>query len=228
MDRLTRIAVTLLSSCFVLSAAAASAQTKPAQQGPLVLQPSSDGPVISPEVRFANFEHGGYGTMIGGYGGWLVDNKLLLGGGVDFLVDHGHHDAVAGMGYGGFVAGWFMPAGRALHWGVRALVGFGQADLTDTFSYTVPDNAIYPDPRHHGYYPPGGSYPPAGSTVTQQYRFWEDFFIFEPQATAVLHVARGVAIDLAGGYRLTAGAGHYDSWLRGASGSVGVRIGPKL
>ncbi len=146
MDRLTtRIAIAALSACVSLGAVTAAAQTKPAPaQGTLVLEPSSDGPVIAPEVRFTNFEHGGYGTLIGGYGGWLVDSKLLLGGGASFLVDHGHHDSVAGMGYGGFVAGWFVPAGRVLHAGVRALVGFGQASLTDSFTYAA---EFHPDPR---------------------------------------------------------------------------------
>jgi opacity protein-like surface antigen len=226
MDRLTtRIAIAALSACVALGAAAAVAQTKPAPaQGTLVLEPSSDGPVIAPEVRFTNFEHGGYGTLIGGYGGWLFDSKLLLGGGASFLVDHGHHDSVAGMGYGGFVAGWLLPASRVFHAGVRALVGFGQADLTDTYSYTVPlHNEPYPGPRHPYY-----TAPPAGSQVTQQVRIWEDFFIFEPQGTAVVRVARGVSVDVSGGYRVIAGLDSYNSWLRGFSGGVAVRIGPKL
>ena len=156
MDRLTtRIAIAALSACVSLGAVTAAAQTKPAPaQGTLVLEPSSDGPVIAPEVRFTNFEHGGYGTLIGGYGGWLVDSKLLLGGGASFLVDHGHHDSVAGMGYGGFVAGWFVPAGRVLHAGVRALVGFGQASLTDSFTYAA---EFHPDPRRLAMYAPPGT-----------------------------------------------------------------------
>src|SRR5512133_1997027 len=102
MNRVTRtLAVSV--ACLAL-AAAASAQARPAQGGPLVVQPSSDGPVIAPEVKFSGFENGGSnGVFVGGYGGWLFDNTLLLGGGASFLVDHGYNDKVSGMGYGGFV-----------------------------------------------------------------------------------------------------------------------------
>jgi hypothetical protein len=236
MDRLTRffgqrsrqVVIAAVSAGVVSWAAAAAAQTRPAQQGPLVLQPSSDGPVFAPEVKYSGFEDGGSnGTFVGGYGGWLFDSKLLLGGGASFLVDHGHHDKVSGMGYGGFVAGWTVPVGQALHVGVRGLVGFGQAELTDTFTYTMYDrgHGVYPDPRHGMVNsPPAGT----GTAYTGQYRWWDDFFIFEPQGTAVVRLARGVALDVSGGYRVIAGMDRYNSWLRGFSGGVAVRIGPKL
>jgi hypothetical protein len=226
MRTLTRI-LAVSSTCLLLAAAAASAQTRAAQGGPLVLQPSSDGPVFAPEVKFSGFESGGgNGTFVGGYGGWLFENKLLLGGGASFLVDHGYHDKVSAMGYGGFVAGWTVPVGKALHVGLKGLVGFGQAELTDTFTYTGYDHGYpaYPDPRHGTMYPP----PTTAGTYTGQFRFWDDFFIFEPQATALVRVARGVAVDVSGGYRVVSGLGHYNSWVRGFAGSVGVRIGPKL
>ena len=225
MNTLTRILAAALA-VLVFGTAAASAQTRPAQ-GPLVVQPSSDGPVIAPEVRFAGFENGGgNGTFVGGYGGWLFENKLLLGGGASFLVNHGYHDKVSGMGYGGFVAAWTVPVGKVLHVGLKGLAGFGQAELNDTFTYTVPDHGypVYPDPRHGTMYPPrtpGGSY-------TAQYRFWDDFFIVEPQGTAVVRVARGVAVDVSGGYRVVSGLGRYNSWIRGFTAGVGVRVGPKL
>jgi hypothetical protein len=226
MDRLTRLGFATVSACMVLCAAAASAQTRPARQGPLVLEPSTDGPVFAPEVKYSGFENGGSnGTFVGGYGGWLFDNKLLLGGGVSFLVDHGYHDKVSDMGYGGFVAGWTVPVGHALHVGFKGLVGFGQAELTDTFTYADLDHPFYPGPHHGTMYPPQGG---TGTSYTAQYRFWDDFFIFEPQATALVRVARGVAVDVSGGYRVISGLGHYNSWLRGFSGGVAVRVGPKL
>jgi hypothetical protein len=227
MNGITRI-LTVSSACILLAAAAVSAQTKAAQGGPLVLQPSSDGPVIAPEVKFSGFQSGGgNGTFVGGYGGWLFENKLLLGGGASFLVDHGYHDKVSGMGYGGFVAGWTVPVGQAFHVGLRGLVGFGQAELTDTFTYTGPDHRYpdYPDPHHGAMYPPQTG---TGTTYTAQYRWWDDFFIFEPQATALVRIAKGVAVDVSGGYRLVSGMGHYNSWVQGFAGGVAVRIGPKL
>jgi hypothetical protein len=212
-----------------LTAAAASAQTRPSSsQGPLVLEPSGDGFVVAPEVTFAGFEKGGgHGTLVGGYGGWLFDNKLLLGVGASFLVDHGRNDRVSGMGYGGFVAGWSVPVGRALHVGLKGLVGFGQAELTDSFTYALPDRdrPFHPDQRHGMMTPP--PLPTDGGPYTARYRFWDDFFIVDPQATALVRLARGVALDVSGGYRLVSGTRHYDSWIRGYDASVGVRIGPR-
>ncbi len=217
MSRNGRALVAFAAACLVLGAGAAwAADQAPASGqgqagGPLVLQPSGDGPVVTPDVKFVKLGSE-YGTMVGAYGGWLVDNKLLLGAGGYWLADHGHHDQVAGMSYFGFVAGWTVPVGNALHVGLRGLVGFGQASLTDTYTYQP-----YTDPRHGGVMYPGGTYP---------VQFWDDFFVFEPVANVLVHLSRGVALDASVGFRVVDGAGHYDSRLRGGSASIGVRFGP--
>jgi hypothetical protein len=218
MDRNVRIGIAVVSACVLLCAGVASAQTKPAQQGPLVLQPTGDGPVMAPEVTFGDFD-GKYGTLVGGYGGWVVDNRLLLGAGVNFLVDHGYHDPVAGMGYGGFIAGYTVGAGKGIQVGIRGLIGFGEASLNDSFSYPVP--MYYPEHHHDVVVPPDGM------TLVQQVHFHDGFFIFEPQATAVVRVGHGFAIDVAGGYRVIAGT-YYNNRLQGPSLSIGVRFGPKI
>jgi hypothetical protein len=222
MNRLTRFGMAVLAAALVIGGGIAAAQTKPAQQGPLVMQPITDGPFFAPEVKFADFD-GQYGTLLGGYGGWLADNRLLIGAGATFLVDHGHHDPVAGMGYGGAVVGYTLPATKGLNAGFRALVGWGYADLTDLYTYTVGNEPVYPGPHHDTHYPP---YPP-GTTITQQVYFNEGFFVFEPQVSAVVHLTRGFAVDLAAGYRVISGAGHYNRWLQGPSASVGIRFGPR-
>ncbi|MGE5358273.1 MAG: hypothetical protein ACM3NQ_04595 [Bacteroidales bacterium] len=221
MKRPTKFGMALLSACLVIGGGLAAAQTRAPQPGPLVLQPTNDGPFLAPEVKFASFD-GQYGTMVGGYGGWLADNKLLIGAGASFLVDHGHHDSVSGMGYGGGIVGYSVLASKGLHVGVRGLVGFGWADVTDTHTYTMPDYPVFPHPHHDMYIPP------PGSTVTEPVYFGGGFFIFEPQASAVVRVARGFALDVAAGYRVISGAGHYNSWLQGPSLSVGVRFGPRI
>lgn len=208
----------------VIAAGAVNGQTKPASQGPLVLEPTTNGPVIVPEVKFGDFE-GDTGTLLGAHGGWLFDNRLLLGAGASFLIDHDYDDPVGTMGYGGFVAGWTVPVGKAFHLGVKGLVGFGWASFNDTFESPVQVFADFRHPGHPGY--PGWN-PPGGMPIVRQYYFEDDFFIFEPQATAIVRVARGFAIDVSGGYRVIGGLGHYNSWLDGPSVSVGVRIGPRI
>jgi len=225
MVRLRKIGTAFLA-CVVIAGGVANAQTKPASQGPLVLEPTTDGPVIVPEVKFGDFD-GDTGTLLGGYGGWLFDNRLLLGGGASFLVDHDYYDPVGTMGYGGFVAAWTVPVGKVFNLGVKGLVGFGWASFNDTFQYDGYPIPTYPA-RHHGYAGYPGGNPPAGMPSVGEYYFEDDFFIFEPQATAVVRVARGFAIDVSGGYRVISGLGHYNSWLDGASVSVGVRIGPRI
>ena len=160
-----------------------------------------------------------------GYPGGEADNRLLLGAGASVLIDHEYYDPVGTMGYGGFVAGWTVPVGTAFHFGVKGLVGFGSASFNDTFDDTVP---VFADRRHPGYPGYPGWNPPGGMPVVRQYYFEDDFFIFEPQATAVVRVARGFAIDVSGGYRVISGLGHYNSWLGGPSVSVGVRLGPRI
>ncbi len=192
-----------------------SGQTRPAGGGPLVLQPSGDGPVFAPDVKVGKFGSDS-GVLVGGYGGVLVDDKLLLGAGGYWLVDHGWDDPVSGMGYLGFVTAWTIPASKTIQAGLRGLVGFGQASLTDTYTYSArPD---YPDPRQGApAHSPGGTY---------QMQFWDDFFVFEPQASVLIHLTRGVAIDASAGYRLVEGTSHYNNRLSGASGSIAVRFGP--
>jgi hypothetical protein len=193
--------------------AGVSAQT-PAG-GPLVLQPSGDGPLFAPDVKIGKFGSD-TGVLVGGYGGWLVDDRLLLGAGGYWLADHDWSDPVSGMGYFGFVTAWTVPASRTIHAGLRGLVGFGQASLTDSYAY--PANEGRQDSRHGGpAYPSGGTY---------QTQFWKDVFVFEPQATMLIRLTHGVALDISAGYRLVEGAGYYNDRLSGASGSIAVRFGP--
>jgi hypothetical protein len=219
MNRLRKIGIPTLSTCFVLCAAAAFAQTKTVQAGPLVLQPTGDGPVLAPEVKIAWLQQN-TGTLIGGYGGWMADNRMLFAWSLDVLVDHGYHDPVADLWYTGFLGGWATPANRAVQAGVRGLVGFGEATVTDNFTHTVPPN---PHPFRDM-----TNNPPGSVTYVQQAHFHDGFFIFEPQGTVALHVSRFMAIDIAGGYRVISGLGHYNSWVQGASATIGVRFGPPI
>jgi hypothetical protein len=212
-----RALAAVVAACLVTGAGVAAADQRPAGSqvqtggGPLVLQPSGDGPVVTPEVKFAKLGSD-YGTLVGAYGGWLIDGKLLLGAGGYWLVDHGWHDPVNGMGYFGFVTAWTVPAGKSVHAGLRALVGFGQASFNETVTYPA-----YTDPHHGGVYHPGGSY---------QVQFWDDLFVFEPQATLLVRLSRGVALDAGLGFRVVAGAGDFNSRVRGGSASIGIRLGP--
>jgi hypothetical protein len=182
-----------------------SSRPAQARQGPLVLQPISSGFVFTPEVRFTEVNHS-YGTMFGGSGGWLYDESLFVGGAFYGLVG-GADDAQ--MWYGGFVTGWSAPVGKFVRLGARGLFGWGHSEYLDQWT----------DP---GYCRHGTCYGPS----TQKAWIHQDFWIFEPQATATFKLGQKVALELGGGYRLT-GNNYYgwDNHVNGGFGSVGLRLG---
>ncbi len=96
-----------------------------AQGGPLLMQPVSSGAVFTPEVKFTTVNHA-YGTLVGGYGGWLYDDSLLVGGAAYWLTNG---ENGTDMWYGGMLVGWTVPLGSVVRVGGRGLVGFGYAEL---------------------------------------------------------------------------------------------------
>jgi hypothetical protein len=176
-----------------------------AQSGPLLLQPVNSGFVFTPEVKFTPVNHS-TGTMVGGYGGWLLDDTFLLGAAAYWLTNGKNG---TDMWYGGLIAGWMVPLGEAVRVGGRGLVGWGSASIPYQYSYPAYDHG-----SHHA---PAGSYWTWAGT---------SFFVFEPQATAAIRLTRSVSFDIAGGYRVVGDAYGLDHELRGGFGSVGVRFGP--
>jgi hypothetical protein len=199
--------VGVIAGCLVLvAAAAASAQdasggqsSRPApQSGPLTVEPVSSGFVFTPEVRFSTVNHSN-ATFVGGYGGWLYDDALLLGGAWYWMTNGSHG---TGMSYGGLVAGFAVPVGNAVRVGARGLFGWGDAGLNQTYTY---------------YY--------HGAPYTQQAHNHVGFVVFEPQGSVVVRATRTVSFDFSGGYRFTDTHG-WNNDLQGAFGSIGVRFGP--
>src|SRR5262245_66665790 len=72
----------------VIYASPAHAQGTPVGivQGPMVIERLQNGWAIAPDVKVTRFD-GGTHTLAGAYGGWVFDNKLLIGAGADWLVD---------------------------------------------------------------------------------------------------------------------------------------------
>jgi hypothetical protein len=204
---------------FVLAAATAAASPQdpasggqashpaPARGGPLLIQPVSSGFVFTPEVKFSSVNHSN-ATLVGGYGGWLYDESLLVAGAAYWLTNGKNG---TDMWYGGMLVGWTVPLGNVVRVGGRGLVGFGWAELPYQYTYEY-----YGSGHHQG----------SGAPTTQWAWAATNFFVFEPQATATFRVTKTVAFDVAGGYRVIGDAGGFDRELRGGFGSVGVRFGP--
>ena len=179
------------------------------------MSPVRSGFVITPEVLFTNVNHSS-ATLVGASGGWLYDESLLLGAAGYWQVNGSHG---TGMSYFGFLAGWSVPVAPSFRVGARGLFGWGEGHLTQTVTVSYTN---YPDPYYHS----GSQVPPTYTTVQQQVHVHQGFFVFEPQATAVLNFGSKVALDFGGGYRLIDAGGGWSHEFQGGFGRIGVRFGP--
>jgi hypothetical protein len=181
----------------------AAAQTT---QGPLVLERLHNPFVVAPDYKITDID-GETGQLAGAYAGKLLGDILFVGGGFYWLVDGDHGEE---MRYGGLVLGWSMPAGQAVRFGARGLVGLGTATLGV-------DGQLPGQPR--GRFSTRGV---PGQTVRFLAR--DDFFVFEPQVNATVQVIPHVGVEVGGGYRLSGATNALEDRLNGVSGSVAVQL----
>jgi hypothetical protein len=196
------------------SASDVAAAQPPQTQGPMTIERVHNGWAITPDFKVTDFD-GATKSLAGAYGGWVYDNTLLIGAG-GYWMTNGSRDR--DLQYGGAVVEWLQHADRALGFSVRGLVGWGTSELPGTVL-----RIVQPSPRsdRDGRRLPSG----APTTTTVPVVFHDDFFVFEPQATALIRVTRLMRVTAGVGYRLTDGAHGLDDRLHGVSGSVGLQIG---
>jgi hypothetical protein len=212
----------IMAACLALGAAPAIAVAQgtsgtPANQGgPMAIEEEHQGVVFAPEFKISKFD-GSTARLAGAYGGGLVGDSVLVGGGIYSLTNgsRGH-----GLTYGGAVVGWEPWSDQLFGLSLRSLVGFGQATVTDTISLVnLDDRGPVPDGHTTGT-------PVPVSTVTVARSV--DLFVAEPQINLLVRLTKHVHLDLGGGYRLAAAShrsGISDVRFRGASGSIALRIG---
>jgi hypothetical protein len=188
---------------FGAAPAIVTAQAPANQGGPMVIEQEHLRFAVAPEFKVSKFD-GSTGQFAGAYGGWLVGDSLLVGGGFYSLTNgsRGH-----GLSYGGVVVGWQPWSDGLLGLNVRGLVGLGQGTVADTVSFATRAR--------------GGSVVESTENVARS----SDLFVAEPQADLLIRLTKHLHLDLGGGYRLV-GASHIsDERFRGASGSIALRIG---
>jgi hypothetical protein len=156
-----------------------------------------------PELKLTELD-GRTGTLAGASGGWMIDNKLLIGGGGYWLTNLGDRR----LGYGGLVVEWLEGTDRRLGFAVRGLVGGGRATLSENITFA------------HGRFDRITAPP-----TTIQVRVARDVFVAEPQADLLVNLARRIRLDWSVGYRVVGADGDFDRRLRGVTGSVGLQIG---
>jgi len=182
--------------------------SQPANQGPMTVERLQNGWAIAPAFKVTQFDSGTH-TLAGAYGGWVMDNSLLIGGAGYWLTDPSR---TRNLSYGGGLVEWRQRVGRPLGFSVKGLIGWGSATVATTVSVRGFDRDL--DPRF------------APVVTTRQLAFREDFFVAEPEANLLVNVSSHVRLHVGGGYRAVTGAHGLDEDIRGATGSVALEIGP--
>jgi len=211
MRRTTLVAVV---ACLVpLSAAAQPAgSAAPRTQGPMTIEQIHSGWLVAPEVKLTEVDRKTSG-LVGGYGGWLSEQRFFIGGGGYWLADGNDRK----MAYGGVVLQWLVwDNGGRFGVNAKGLLGGGQATLSDTISVRVPEVRT------------NGRVITPATTVLQQVRIRDGFAVAEPEAQLWFRLNKQLRIAVGGGYRFTGSDRRGDfrgDRLDGATGSVALQIG---
>jgi len=200
----------------VMQAAPARAQNTPqgtttpvAIQGPIIIQRLESGWAIAPDVKVTRFD-GGTHTLAGAYGGYVIDNQLLIGAAADWLTDPQHRTRQ--LAYGGGFVQWRRGVDRLFGFSVQGLIGGGTATATGDVSVVNFDRT---DTRKL-----------TPVFTTERLPFREDFFVAEPGANLIVRLSSHVRLHAGGGYRAVSGARGLNDEIRGAVVSVALEIGP--
>ena len=187
------------------------------------------------ETLFSSpIEHGGFGAavakmtpirgemalIVGGYGGWLINHQLMLGGGGYGLVSNirASNDAEAAyspygeqlyveFGYGGVMLEYIMAPSKLVHLNVQALIGGGAVTYRDDWF-----DGMYNDNYNSRHY---------GRT--------EALFVAEPAVNVELNVTEWFRVSAGASYRFVTGAdeliGLENKDLSGPSGQLALKFG---
>ena len=202
-------------ACLVpLSAAAQPAgSTAPRTQGPMIVEPIHSGFLVAPDVKVTEVDRR-TSELIGGYAGWLTDERIFIGGGGYWLANGSRNDRE--MAYGGLVVHWLVWNTGRIGVGAKGLVGGGEATLADTISVRVPEVRT------------NGRVITPATTVSQRVRVRDGFLLAEPEAQLSFKLMKQLRVAVGAGYRFTGsdrrGSSRGDR-LDGATGSLALQIG---
>jgi hypothetical protein len=135
-------------------------------------------------VRLSNLG-GGVGTFVGGYGGWLFDKTLMIGGGGFAMVNPGtaaiteqfpSGAMLEGMSYGGLMAEYTFNPEKVLHYSTQLFAGIGGVTVGDAFAVN-----------------------PVGRSATQT------IFVIEPAAFIEMSLTKTLRASFGASYRVVLG-----------------------
>ena len=168
-----------------------------AEQETLIKGDHEHGGFGGPVVKITTFDFEP-GIVVGGRGGWIIDHKLVIGGGGYGLtknLNKGEDDISDGstlsFGYGGFELEYIFGSDKLVHGSIYTLIGGGSLSLMgdETDNHTIETN---------------------------------EYFVFEPDLNLELNVTKFFRIGLGVGYRFVAGDDFLDYDYLDLSGVTGT------
>jgi hypothetical protein len=215
MRRLSTL-VAVIACLVPLSAAAQPAgQTTPRTQGPMTVEPIHSGFLVAPDVKVTEVDRK-TSELVGGYAGWLTDDRVFIGGGGYWLANGNRNDRE--MAYGGVVVHWLVWNSGRVGLGAKGLLGGGEATLADTVTIT---------PRVPEFRTQDGRGPATAPALVQRVRVRDGFLLAEPEAQLSLKLMKQLRLAIGAGYRFTGTDRHSfgSRRLDGATGSLALQIG---
>ena len=216
----------LLVGAVALPVSAQESAPQPAGSD-FVFEEIQSGLVVAPDYKFTELD-GRQAGLLGVRGGFVTDRRFLVGGAAYWLPRSS--DGLE-MLYGGGLVEWFANPGGVVDFSVSGLVGLGTATLADDASWLRPP--WYSFGRHGGRFPAWSYGRGRGhddwlfpNPSRGWFRYRQEFFVAEPQASVHLNLADWIRVGGGAGYRLIGAAGADNSRLRGFTASIGVQIGP--
>jgi hypothetical protein len=205
-----------------LAAAAQDATPTSSQnmQGPMIVERVESGFLVAPDFKVTAVDHK-TSALAGAYAGWVTDNTLLIGAGGYWLANRSQDREMA---YGGLVVGWLVRANRRFGFSAKALVGGGQATLSNTTVGIVEVPGDRDGPFGRGSNSPW-EHPVLQPNATTRVRFHDGFFMADPAANLLVNLTHRLRLTGGVGYRLISGARGADDRLRGVTGSLALLIG---
>ena len=185
----------------------------PAGPAPVVVEPIGDHFVFAPEAKATEID-GDVAAIVGGYGGILLQESVLVGGAIYTLANG---PSGAELTYGGMVVGFMLGDERRISYGARGLVGIGRGELTDQITF---GRSAWPGTSGRG-----SAWNGVGPLVVRDVRYQETFMVFEPQADLTVRLGGRWRLAFGVGYRLTNASEYFDDRMHGVTGTVAIRFG---
>ncbi len=185
------------------------------------VEPIRSGFLLAPDVKFTELD-GSFGNLVGGYGGWLEDQKFFIGAGAYWLTNGGRG---TGLSYGGAIVEWFATRSEPVTFSLRALVGGGSGSLPVGLG-NYPPQPFPPFRRSFGMFPQDehdsfDGYPYRGPATAVAH---VGFFVAEPQMNLFFKLGDWLRLGVGAGYRFIDGASGLDDRLKGVTGNIALQF----